>query len=34
MRLREDRATTAKQGSLNFYCFGRPGEGDINTILL
>lgn len=34
MRLREDRTTTAKQCSLNFYCFGRPGEGDINTILL
>ncbi len=34
MRLREDRATTTKQGSLNFYRVGRPGEGDINTILL
>lgn len=34
MRLRKDRTTTAKQGNLGFYRFGRPGEGDINTILL
>ncbi len=34
MRLRKDRTTTAKQGSLGFYRVGRPGEGDINTILL